>query len=117
MVQDVVEKLKRQYSLWNLVIARKGIVSSLCLHFLLFITSKYTIINANLKLINAKIHSFYSTDIHWRRYATICVKGQMLVVVDKHRRFSLGTPVSSYSNTELMRSGPYWSTGESSLGS
>ena len=25
---------------------------------------KYTIINANLKLINAKIHSFYSIDIH-----------------------------------------------------
>ena len=30
---------------------------------LLFITKKYTIINANLKLINAKIHSFYSIDI------------------------------------------------------
>ena len=33
-------------------------------HLLLFITSKNTIINANLKLINAKIHSFYSMDIH-----------------------------------------------------
>ena len=34
------------------------------LHLLLFITRKYTIINANVKLINAKIHSFYSIDIH-----------------------------------------------------
>ena len=34
------------------------------LHLLLFITRKYTIINANLKLINAKLHSFYSVDIH-----------------------------------------------------
>ena len=33
-------------------------------HLLLFITRKYTIINANLKLINVKIHSFYSIDIH-----------------------------------------------------
>ena len=32
------------------------------IHLLLFITRKYTIINANLKL-NAKIHSFYSIDI------------------------------------------------------
>ena len=31
---------------------------------LLFITRKYTIINTNLKLINAKIHSFYSIHIH-----------------------------------------------------
>ena len=34
------------------------------LHLLLFITRRYTIINANLKLINAKIHSFYSIDVH-----------------------------------------------------
>ena len=35
------------------------------LHTLLqFITRKYTIIDANLKLINAKIHSCYSIDIH-----------------------------------------------------
>ena len=34
------------------------------LHLSLFITKKYTIINANLQLINAKIHSFYSIDIH-----------------------------------------------------
>ena len=33
-------------------------------YLLLFITKKYTIIHANLKLINAKIHSFYSVDIH-----------------------------------------------------
>ena len=33
------------------------------LHLLLFITRKYTIINANPKLINAKIHSFYSIGI------------------------------------------------------
>ena len=32
--------------------------------FLLFITRKYSVINANLKLINAKIHSFCSIDIH-----------------------------------------------------
>ena len=30
----------------------------------LFITRKYTIISANFKLIKAKIHSFYSIDIH-----------------------------------------------------
>ena len=34
------------------------------IHFLLFITRKYTVINANLELINAKIHSFYLLDIH-----------------------------------------------------
>ena len=34
------------------------------IHLLLFITRKYTIIDANLKLINAKIHSFYSIDTH-----------------------------------------------------
>ena len=34
------------------------------LHLLQFITRKYSVINANLKLINAKIHSFYSIDIH-----------------------------------------------------
>ena len=34
------------------------------LHLLLFITREYTIINANLKLINAKIHLFHSIDIH-----------------------------------------------------
>ena len=34
------------------------------LHLLLFIARKYTIINANLKLINAKIHSFYPVDTH-----------------------------------------------------
>ena len=34
------------------------------LHLLLFISRKYTIINAHLKLINAKLHSFYSVDIH-----------------------------------------------------
>ena len=33
-------------------------------HLLLFITRKYTSINANLKLINSKIHSFYLIDIH-----------------------------------------------------
>ena len=33
-------------------------------HLLMFITRKYTIINANLKLVNAKMHSFYSIDIH-----------------------------------------------------
>ena len=47
---------------------------SLLLHLLLFITRKYTIISANLKLVNAKIHSFYSIDIHKRRYATICIR-------------------------------------------
>ena len=34
------------------------------LHLLLFITRKYTIIYAKLKLVNAKIHSFYSINIH-----------------------------------------------------
>ena len=34
------------------------------IHLWLFITRKQTIVNANLKLINAKIHSFYSIDIH-----------------------------------------------------
>ena len=34
------------------------------IHLLPLITRKYTIINANLKLINAKIHSCYSIDIH-----------------------------------------------------
>ena len=34
------------------------------IHLLLFITRKYTLNNANLKLTNAKIRSFYSTDIH-----------------------------------------------------
>ena len=33
------------------------------IHLLLFITRKYTIINASLKLTNAKIHSFYSINI------------------------------------------------------
>ena len=33
------------------------------LHLLLFITSKYIVINAYLKLINAKVHSFYSIHI------------------------------------------------------
>ena len=32
--------------------------------FLLFVSRKYTIINANLKLVNTKIHSFYSIEIH-----------------------------------------------------
>ena len=32
-------------------------------HLSLFITRKYIIINSNLKLINAKILSFYSIDI------------------------------------------------------
>ena len=31
------------------------------IHVLPFITGKYTFINANLKFINAKIHSFYSS--------------------------------------------------------
>ena len=39
-------------------------ITVLKLHLLLFISRKYTIINANLKLINVKIHSFYSIDIH-----------------------------------------------------
>ena len=34
------------------------------LHLLLFITRKCIIINAKLKLIGAKIHSFHSFDIH-----------------------------------------------------
>ena len=33
------------------------------IHLLLFITRKYTIINANLEVINAKIRSFYPIDI------------------------------------------------------
>ena len=33
-------------------------------HLLLFITRKYTIINADPKLLNPKIHSFYLIDIH-----------------------------------------------------
>ena len=35
-------------------------------HLLLFITTKYTIINAKFKLINAKINLCYSIDIHLR---------------------------------------------------
>ena len=38
--------------------------STLTLHLLLFFIRKHTIINAKLKLINAKIHSCYSIDIH-----------------------------------------------------
>ena len=34
------------------------------LHLFLFITRKYTVIKANLKFINAKIHSFYSINIY-----------------------------------------------------
>ena len=37
---------------------QSGIKPSMQLHHLLFITRKYNIINANLKLINAKMHSF-----------------------------------------------------------
>ena len=56
------------------------------LHLLLLITRKYTrtIINANLKLINAKIHSFYSIDINWRRYATICIERHSIALTDDH---------------------------------
>ena len=50
----------------------------LIVHLLLSITRKYTIINANLKLINAKVHSFYSIYIHERRYATICIGGHSI---------------------------------------
>ena len=46
-------------------------------HLLLFFSRKYSIINANLKLINTKIHSFYSIGIHLRRYATIWIKGHL----------------------------------------
>ena len=35
-------------------------------HVLMSISRKYTIINANLELINSKIHSFYRIDIHLR---------------------------------------------------
>ena len=42
----------------------KGWTVWVMLHLLLLITRKYTIINANLKLKNAKIHSIYSIDIH-----------------------------------------------------
>ena len=41
------------------------------LHLLVFISTKYTIIKANLKLINVKIYSFYSIGIHQILYATI----------------------------------------------
>ena len=34
----------------------------------------------------------------------------------KHRRFSPGTPVSSYSNTGPMRGGSYWTCRENSSG-
>ena len=34
------------------------------IHLLLFITRKYTIINVNVKLINAKTRSFYLIYIH-----------------------------------------------------
>ena len=42
-------------------------------HLLLFITRKYSIINADLKLINAKIHSFYSVDISIRQIEKSCL--------------------------------------------
>ena len=35
-------------------------------HFLLFITRERAISDANFKLINEKIHSFYWVDIHLR---------------------------------------------------
>ena len=35
----------------------------------------------------------------------------------KHSRLSLGTPVSSCSNTGPMRGGPYWTSRENNLGS
>ena len=54
------------------------------LHLLLFITRKYTIIDTDLKLINAKIHSSYSIDICWCRYPTICIKGHSIVPTDDH---------------------------------
>ena len=61
----VVEKntniLPRQISLHNWM---PYPTASKILHLLLFITRKYTIINAHLKVINTKIHSFYSIDIH-----------------------------------------------------
>ena len=54
------------------------------IHLLLFITRKYTIINAKLRLTNAEIHSFYSMDIYWCRYATICIKGHSISPTDDH---------------------------------
>ena len=67
------------------VVLRFGIILNIIVvHLLLFITRKYTIINANLKLINAKINSFYSMDIHQRRYATICTKGHSIAPTDDH---------------------------------
>ena len=73
-----------------LPIHSKGTVAIFCIvqylefHLLLFITRKYTIINANLKLINAKIHSFYPTEIHQRKYATICIKGHSIAPTGDH---------------------------------
>ena len=51
------------------------------LYLLLFITRKYTIINANLKLITAKIHSFCSIDIHPRNHLH---QGHSITPTDDH---------------------------------
>ena len=59
-------------------------VGAFGVHLLLSITRKYTIINANLEVINAKIHSFYLVDIYYRRYASICTKGQSIAATDEH---------------------------------
>ena len=44
-----------------------------------------------------------------------CEKSVVQFDSTKHRRFSLGTPVSSCNNTEPMRGGPYWTSKENSL--
>ena len=54
-VNDLADGLKSTVRLF---------VDDALLHLLLFITRKYTVINANVKLINSKIHSLYSIDIH-----------------------------------------------------
>ena len=80
-LQWLYNKLK-----WNQVFTWQSEKSNECyiIHFLLFITRKYTIINAHLKLINGKIHSFYSIDIHYCTYAIICIKGHSIAPTDDH---------------------------------
>ena len=66
---NIVFTLKHCYfiTLCNFTIIDAPILvlpSPFAIHLLLFVTRKYTIISGNLKLINAKIYSFYSIDIH-----------------------------------------------------
>ena len=57
--KTTVSHISNGKSILNFVLAPCYVIQ-----LLLFITRKYSIINANLKFVNAKIHLFYSIDIH-----------------------------------------------------